>query len=46
MNRQIAARFMKTMENIVAEPASNSILKKNINPMRVGLILYRVLDEV
>jgi hypothetical protein len=46
MNRQIAGRFMKTMEGVVSEPAANHILKKNLNPLRVGLILYRVLDEV
>jgi hypothetical protein len=37
---------MKTMEVIVSEPANKHFLKKNVNPMRVGLILYRVLDEV
>ena len=37
---------MKTMEDVVSESANNHFLKKNINPMRVGLILYRVLDEV
>ena len=37
---------MKTMEIMIAEPASNHILKKNLNPLRTGLILYRVLDEV
>ena len=34
------------MEIMIAEPASNHILKKNLNPLRTGLILYRVLDEV
>lgn len=37
---------MKIIERILNEPASNSIFKKNINPMRVGLLLYRVLEEV
>lgn len=46
MNRNVAARLMKIIEGILKEPASNSILKKNINPLRVGLMLYRVIDEI
>jgi len=34
------------MEVMITEPAANHILKKNLNPLRCGLILYRVLDEV
>ena len=37
---------MKTIEGVISEPSSNSIFKNNINPLRVGLMLYRVLDEV
>jgi len=37
---------MKLMEQMLNEPASNSIFRNNINPLRVGLILYRVLEEV
>lgn len=37
---------MKTIEGVLNEPASNSIFKNNLNPMRVGLMLYRVLEEV
>ena len=46
MTKQTAARFMKTIEGVLNEPASNSIFKNNLNPMRVGLMLYRVLEEV
>ena len=46
MNKKIAAQFMKTIERVLNEPASNSIFKMNINPLRMGLILYRVLFEV
>jgi hypothetical protein len=46
MNKVIAAQFMKTIERVLNEPASNSIFKMNINPLRMGLILYRVLFEV
>ena len=46
MNKNLAARFMKIIEQILNEPAKRSIFKNNINPLRVGLMLYRVLDEV
>jgi len=46
MTKTTAAKFMKTVEGVLNEPASNSIFKNNLNPMRVGLMLYRVLDEV
>jgi len=46
MNRKIAARFMKIIEVVLTEPASNSVFRNNINPLRTSLMLYRVLDEV
>ena len=46
MNRKLAGRIMKILESILNEPASNSVLKNNINPLRVGLMLYRLIDEI
>ena len=46
MNKNTAGRFMKIIEGVLQLPANNSIFKNNINPMRVGLMLYMVLDEV
>lgn len=46
MNRKIAARIMKIFESVLNEAASNSVLKKNINPLRVGLMLYRLIDTI
>ena len=46
MNKQSSVRFMKTIEETLNLSANKSIFKKNINPLRVGLLLYRVLDEV
>ena len=37
---------MKIIEGVVGEQAHNSVLKMNINPLRTGLMLYRVIDEV
>lgn len=46
MNKHQATRFMKIIEQILNEPAKNSIFRNNINPLRVGLMLYKILDEV
>lgn len=46
MNRKIASRIMKIFEEILNEPASNSVLKNNVNPLRVGLMLYRAIDTI
>ena len=46
MNRKTAIRFMKIIEGVLGEPASNNVLKMNINPLRTGLMLFRVIDEV
>lgn len=46
MNRKTAARIMKILEEILNEPASNSVLRNNVNPLRVGLMLYRLIDTI
>lgn len=46
MNKHQASRFMKIIESILNEPAKNSIFRNNINPLRVGLMLYKILDDV
>ena len=46
MNKYQATNFMKIIEQILNEPAKNSIFRNNINPLRVGLMLFKILDEV
>jgi hypothetical protein len=46
MNKLLATKFMKIIEKVINLPASESIFKYNINPLRVGLMLYRVIDEI
>jgi len=46
MNRKIAAKIMKILEGILNEPANNSVLRNNVNPLRVGLMLYRLIDDI
>jgi hypothetical protein len=44
MTKPIATRFMKTIEGVLNEPATNSIFKNYLYPIRVGLMLYLVLE--
>ena len=37
--------FFKQILSILDEPAENSIFKRNINPLRTGLILYKLVDD-
>jgi hypothetical protein len=37
---------MDIFEKTLKEPPKNSIFRKNINPLRLGLIFYSVLDDV
>jgi hypothetical protein len=46
MNKTIAEKFMKTIEQVLKFPAQNSIFTNNINPIRVALMLYGVVHEV
>lgn len=44
-NRQ-ASNFMKAVESILDQPPQLDIMKMNLNPIRVGLLLYKVIDQV
>lgn len=46
IKRQEAFDLMKIIIEMLDEPASNSFLRNNINPLRVGLLLYRLIDEI
>ena len=46
MNRHSAANFMKIIEEVLKEPANNSIFRNNLNPLRMGLMLYKLVKEV
>jgi hypothetical protein len=37
---------MKIFEEVLSEPAENSIFRQNINPLRVGLTLYKLIDDI
>ena len=46
MQRQEAFQLMRIIIEIIDEPAQNSFLRNNINPLRVGLMLYRLISEL
>lgn len=46
MGRNTAGSIMKIIEEHLNGPATNSILTKNLNPLRVGLMLYRLIDTI
>jgi hypothetical protein len=43
MQQKAAFDLMKVVIEVLDEPASNSFLRNNINPLRVGLMLYRMI---
>jgi hypothetical protein len=46
MKKQQAEKMMKIFEEVLSEPAENSIFRQNINPLRVGLTLYKLIDDI
>ena len=46
MTRQEAFNLMRIIVMVVDEHAHDSIYRKNIAPVRVGLLLYKLIDEV
>ena len=37
-------KFHKIIENVMENSPKNSIFRNNINPLRVGLVLYRLIS--
>ena len=46
MSKREAFELMRIIIEIIDEPASNSILRNNINPLRVSLMVYRLISEI
>jgi hypothetical protein len=46
MKKAQAEKIMKIFEEVLSEPAENSIFRQNINPLRVGLTLYKLIDDI
>jgi hypothetical protein len=37
---------MKIIGEVIGAPAKDNILRNNINPLRTGLMLYRLINEL
>ena len=46
MSKREASALMRVIIIAINEPASNSILRNNINPLRVSLMLFRLTEEI
>jgi hypothetical protein len=46
MKKVQSEKIMKIFEEVLSEPAENSIFRQNINPLRVGLTLYKLIDDI
>jgi len=41
-----AFQLMKVLEEVIGNDASASIFRANINPLRLGLQLYKLIDDI
>jgi hypothetical protein len=46
MKKYQAVAFMEIFDVVLKKPASESIFKQNINPLRVGLTMYKLIDDI
>jgi hypothetical protein len=46
MSRKQAFAILKVLEGVIDESYENSVFYRNNNPIRVGLMLYKLLDDL
>ena len=46
MTNKMAQTWLKIIEEVLGESPDNSIFKNNINPVRIGLQLYKVIKQI
>ena len=46
MSRKQAFTLLKILESVIEEPYEKSVFYRNNNPIRVGLMLYKLLDDL
>ena len=46
MKRYQAEAFMEIFDQVLKKPANESIFKQNINPLRVGLTMFKLIDDI
>ena len=46
MKKYQAEAFMEIFDVVLKKPANESIFKQNINPLRVGLTMFKLIDDI
>lgn len=46
MSNMQAVTFMKTIETVLDDPPEDCMMRVNLNPLRVSMILYQVIDQI
>jgi hypothetical protein len=46
MKKHQAETLMEIFDVVLKKPANESIFKQNINPLRVGLTMYKLIDDI
>jgi hypothetical protein len=46
MSRKQAFQFLKVLDVVINQSYENSVFYRNINPIRVGLMLYKLIDDL
>jgi hypothetical protein len=46
MKKYQAEELMEIFDVVLKKPANESIFKQNINPLRVGLTMFKLIDDI
>jgi len=46
ITKKQAYQLMKVFEEVIGNDANASIFRANINPLRLGLQLYKLIDDI
>ena len=46
MDKFVVGRLMKALEIVLNRPATECMMKHNINPLRVSMMLFRLVREI
>ena len=46
MDKFVVGRLMKALEIVLNRPATDCMMKHNINPLRVSMMLFRLVREI
>ena len=46
LNKYQVETFMNIIEGVLSMPADYNIFKSNLNPLRLGLFLYKMISDI